>query len=192
MTATYLTKSGQMPAPKRNLADLTKDEIDQVVKFLKQKKSEGQFRAIWTDYGQIVNLMASEEAWISDGWNPAIEDAKRQSKLPLKYVNPKEGNRPWFHGTVMSKKGQNPEGVYAFANWTIDGWLGAQIAGLGWYSAAKTVEKFMKPEDYKFWYAGGGRDSGSFDERSANIAYWVSWPSEYDYFLSSWSSFLAS
>ncbi len=192
MTANYLTKSGQMPAPSKTLGDLTKPEVDQVIKFLKQKKADGQFRAIWTDYGQIVNLMASEEAWVSDGWNPAIEDAKRQSGLALKYTNPAEGNRPWFHGTSLTKNSQNPDGAYVFANWLLGGWFGAQVAQQGWYSTAKTVEQAMKPEDYKFWYAGGGRDSGSYDERAANIAYWPGFPTEYDYYLNSWSSFLAS
>ena len=192
MTANYLVASGQMPAPATNIGDLSTSEVDTVVAYLTKKKQEGQFRAIWSDYGQSVNLLASQEAWLADAWNPAFNDAARQSKLPLIYINPKEGNRPWYMSIALSKKAKNPEGVYAFANWKLGGWYGAQIAPLGYYSPTTTVKAAMEPAAYEMWYGGKGRPAGSYDERVANVAYWPGWPQQYEYYLAKWSAFLAS
>jgi spermidine/putrescine-binding protein len=185
-TALYLIEQGLMDPPERSVVDLTPSEIDTVVAYLVEQKQAGQFRAIWSDYGEIVNLMATEEVWVSDAWNPAIEDAKNQGNVPLVYVNPTEGNRAWFEGLVVSKFSENKEAVYAFADWMLAGWYGAQIASLGYYSCATTVEEVMSEEDYDFWYTGGGRDSGSYDERVANISCWPKWPTESAYYTEKW------
>jgi putative spermidine/putrescine transport system substrate-binding protein len=189
MTALYLSSAGEMSVG--DLGNLTQEEVDQVIQFLRQKKGAGQFRGIWSDYGQIVNLMASGEVQISDGWNPAFEDAKRQSGADLQYINPAEGNRPWFHTIAVSSEARNLEGAYALANWRLDGWFGAQIAPLGYYSPSTKVEEEMPAEDYEAWY-GHGRDAGSYEERTANVAYWPGYPEEIDYYLTSWNAFLAS
>lgn len=191
MTALYLTKTGQMAAPKTFVGDLSAEEIDTVISFLSKKKSAGQFRAFWSDYGQSVNLLAAQEVWAMDAWAPAMIDAKTQSKLPLKYINPKEGNRPWFHGNAMSTKAKNPDGVIALANWMLEGWYGASIAPLGYFSPATSYEKYITPEDKAFVYDGKGLTNMSQAERVANVAYWPGWPTQYEAYLSKWSAFLA-
>ncbi len=40
---------------------MTEKEVDTVIAFLKEKEKEGQLRAMWKAYGELVNLMASEE-----------------------------------------------------------------------------------------------------------------------------------
>ena len=62
-TAIYLKASGL--ATIENPTDMTPSEFNTVVNFLIEKKKEGQFRAIWEDYGQCVNLLASGEVWLA-------------------------------------------------------------------------------------------------------------------------------
>ncbi len=66
-------------------------------KFLISKKKEGQFRALWGDFGELVNLMASGEMVVCDAWQPAVMAVKAQGK-PCKYAVPKEGYRAWAIG----------------------------------------------------------------------------------------------
>ena len=44
----------------------------------REKKKEGHFRAMWKAYGELVNLMASEEVWIADAWWPVIVEVAEQ------------------------------------------------------------------------------------------------------------------
>lgn len=186
----YLQKNNL--APIQSIAtDMTQPEIDTVMDKLKEWKKAGQFRALWDDYGGLVNLMTAKEVVIADAWNPIINDVTKNG-TPAQYVNPREGSRPWFHFLGITRGARNLEAAYAYVNWAISGWKGAQIASLGWYDATTNVKKFLDPKEYEFWYAGGGRDTGSMEERITNIAFWPRWPREMDYQLSRWLNFLAS
>jgi putative spermidine/putrescine transport system substrate-binding protein len=47
---------------------MTHEEVDTVINFLIERKKDGQFRAIWEDYGQCVNMLASgESGWPTPG-----------------------------------------------------------------------------------------------------------------------------
>ncbi len=50
------------------------------MKFLISKKKDGQFRALWGDFGELVNLMASGEMVVCDAWQPAVMAVKAQGK----------------------------------------------------------------------------------------------------------------
>ena len=43
----------------KDISNMTEKEVDTVTTFLKEKKKEGHFRAMWKAYGELVNLMAS-------------------------------------------------------------------------------------------------------------------------------------
>src|ERR1700691_5330902 len=45
-----------------------KKSIDEASKFLISKKKNGQFRALWGDFGELVNLLASGEMVLADPW----------------------------------------------------------------------------------------------------------------------------
>ena len=62
---------GLLPA-ETDPTGLTNKEVDTVVAFLKEKKKEGHFRALWRAYGELVNLMAAQEVWIADAWWPVV------------------------------------------------------------------------------------------------------------------------
>ena len=52
--------------------NMTRKEIDMTIGILIEAKKQGQFRALWSDFNESVNLMASGEVVIQSMWSPAI------------------------------------------------------------------------------------------------------------------------
>ncbi len=187
----------------KNPGNPTAAEIDEATKFLISKKQGGQFRALWGDFGELVNLMASGEMVVCDAWQPAVMAVKAQGK-PCKYATPKEGYRGWAIGPSMIKGTPNREAVIAYANFWLSGEPGIAVTEQGYYSPSTNIKNVMDPDKYAFWYEGQPwkgaadrginpgdlRDGGSLEERAANVAYWHQWPDEYDHLIQRWDEFL--
>ncbi|TCT07164.1 spermidine/putrescine-binding protein [Tepidamorphus gemmatus] len=180
-------------------------EIDEATKFLISKKRDGQFRALWGDFGELVNLLASGEMVVCDAWQPAVMAVKAQGK-PCKYAVPKEGYRAWAIGPSLIAGSPNKEAVYAYADYWLSGPPGITVSEQGYYSPTTNIKDVMPPEKYAFWYEGKPwvgpeergikegdlRDGGSLEERAANVAYWHQWPDEYDHLIQRWDEFLSA
>ncbi|MFT7439362.1 ABC transporter substrate-binding protein [Loktanella salsilacus] len=187
----------------KNPGNPTVAEIDEAAKFLIAKKKAGQFRALWGDFGELVNLMASGEMVVCDAWQPAVMAVKAQGK-PAKYATPKEGYRAWAIGPSMLRGTQNRDAVIAYANYWLSGEPGISVTEQGYYSPSTSIKDVMDPMKYAFWYEGAPwegdaerginpgdlRDGGSLEERAANVAYWHQWPDEYDHLIRRWDEFL--
>jgi spermidine/putrescine-binding protein len=178
-------------------------EIDEAAKFLISKKKGGQFRALWGDFGELVNLLASGEMVVCDAWQPAVMAVKAQGK-PCKYAIPKEGYRGWAIGPSMITGSPNKEAVSAYADYWLSGPPGITVSEQGYYSPTTNIKDVMPAEKYAFWYEGKPwvgaeergiregdlRDGGSLEQRASNVAYWHQWPDEYDYLIQKWDEFL--
>ncbi len=209
--AGYMKKNGLANIKRSD--NMTHDEVDIVIDFLIEKKKQGQFRVIWEDYGQCVNLLASGEILLADAWNPVVEDVKKQGVV-CKYAFPKEGFTAWFHGIAVAKDTPNRIAAIDYINFCLEGWWGSQVAYQGYYSPTTTCEVYLKgtfntdPEkkidDFTWWYQGGespdpkkgwplrGRDTGSYDRRWGNIMHWMVWPDDPDYYAKRWNDFLSA
>jgi len=73
----------------RNKGNMTKKEIDLTIKTLIEAKKAGQFRALWKDFNESVNLMASGEVVIQSMWSPAVT-AVRTKGIPCTFQPLKE------------------------------------------------------------------------------------------------------
>ncbi|MGO8060570.1 PotD/PotF family extracellular solute-binding protein [Rhizobium johnstonii] len=189
----------------KNPGNPTAAQIDEAAKFLISKKKEGQFRALWGDFGELVNFLASGEIVVCDAWQPAVMAVKAQGK-PCKYAIPKEGYRAWSIGNTMLKGTPNKEAVVAYANYWLSGEPGITVSEQGYYSPTTNIKEKMAPEKYAFWYEGKPwvgaaergikegdlRDGGSLETRAANVAYWHQWPDEYDHLIQKWDEFLSA
>ena len=189
----------------KNPANPSQAEIDEAVKFIISKKKDGQFRSLWGDFGELVNLLASGEMVVCDAWQPAVMAVKAQGK-PCKYAVPKEGYRGWAIGPTLIASSPNKEAVFAYADYWLSGAPGVAVSEQGYYSPATTIQKAMTPEKYGFWYEGKPwagapergikegdlRDGGSLEERAAKVAYWHQWPDEYDHLIQKWDEFLSA
>ena len=120
----------------KDKGNMTKAEIDLTIKTLIEAKKAGQFRALWKDFNESVNLMSSGEVVIQSMWSPAVT-AVRSKGIACTFQPLKEGYRAWAAGfglpTTLS--GRKLDGAYEFINWFLDGWAGAYLNRQGYYSA---------------------------------------------------------
>lgn len=188
-----------------NPGNPSKAEIDEAIKFLISKKKEGQFRALWGDFGELVNLMASGEMVVCDAWQPAVMAVKAQGR-PCKYAAPKEGYRAWAIGVSVLANSANKEAATAYADYWLSGPPAVAVTEQGYYSPGGNVRNYMSAEKYAFWYEGKPwvgaaergikegdlRDGGSLATRASKIAYWHQWPDAYDYLIQKWNEFLTA
>ena len=193
--------------------NMSKEEIDKITDILKQKKQEGQFRAFWKTFDESVNLMTSGEVVLQSMWSPAVTAVKSKG-LKCVYGPMKEGYRAWGGGLGLSKNlsGIQLDAAYEYINWILDGWVGAFLGRQGYYSAVpENARKFMKPEEWDFWYEGkpaatdmidpfgkkleskgAVRDGGSFKQRMGDVVVWNSTMKEQKYLVQKWNEFIAS
>lgn len=193
--------------------NMTRAELDQVTQILIEQKQAGQFRAFWKTFDESVNLMSSGEVVLQSMWSPAVTAVKARG-LPCVYQPLKEGYRGWGGGIGLSKNlaGIQLDAAYEYLNWLLDGWVGGFLGRQGYYSAApENARKFMKPEEWDFWYEGkpattdildpfgekieskgAVRDGGSFDKRMGNIVCWNSFMPEQVYLVYKWTEFVVA
>ena len=187
----------------KNPGNPSEAEIDEATKFLISKKKEGQFRALWNDFGELVNLLASGEMVVCDAWQPAVMAVKAQGHA-CKYAVPKEGYRAWSIGVTSITGTPNKEAVTAYADYWLSGPPGITVSEQGYYSPTTKIQDVMPAAKYAFWYEGKPwsgppergikegdlRDGGSLAERASHVAYWHQWPDAYDHLTQRWDEFL--
>lgn len=193
--------------------NMTKAEIDLTIKTLIEAKKAGQFRALWKDFNESVNLMASGEVVIQSMWSPAVT-AVRTKGIDCVFQPLKEGYRAWAAGFGVPKTvtGRKADGVYEFINWFLDGWAGAYLNRQGYYSAVlETAKAKMEPYEWAYWMegkpaekdikspngellqkAGAVRDGGSYEQRMGGIACWNALMDENQYMVQKWNEFVAA
>ncbi len=193
--------------------NMTKKEIDLTIKTLIDAKKAGQFRALWKDFNESVNLMASGEVVIQSMWSPAVT-AVRTKGIACTFQPLKEGYRAWAAGFGVPKtlSGKKLDGAYEFINWFLDGWAGAYLNRQGYYSAVlETAKAKMEAYEWAYWMegkpaekdikspngdrlakAGEVRDGGSYEQRMGGIACWNAIMDENEYMVKKWNEFVAA
>ncbi|MFP4275353.1 MAG: PotD/PotF family extracellular solute-binding protein [Paracoccaceae bacterium] len=198
-----MNSMGMLDVP--NPGNPSTSEIDEAAKFLIAKKKEGQFRALWGDFGELVNLLASGEMILADAWQPAVMAVKAQG-IECSYAVPEEGYRAWAIGVSMIANTPNEAAVKAYADYWLSGPPGITVSEQGYYSPTTRISEVMDPDKYGFWYEGKPwmgaperginegdlRDGGSLEERAGHVSYWHQWPDEYDHLIMRWDEFLSA
>ena len=193
--------------------NMTRAEINLTIKTLIEAKKAGQFRALWKDFNESVNLMASGEVVIQSMWSPAVT-AVRSKGIDCTFQPLKEGYRAWAAGFGIPKtvSGKKLDAAYEFINWFLDGWAGAYLNRQGYYSAVlETAKAKMEPYEWAYWMegkpaakdiksphgdvlakAGSVRDGGSYEQRMGGIACWNAVMDENEYMVRKWNEFVAA
>ncbi|WP_460505099.1 ABC transporter substrate-binding protein [Hydrogenophaga soli] len=193
--------------------NMTKAEIDLTIKTLIEAKKAGQFRALWKDFNESVNLMASGEVVIQSMWSPAVT-AVRTKGIDCVFQPLKEGYRAWAAGFGVPKtlSGKKQDAAYEFINWFLDGWAGAYLNRQGYYSAVlDTAKAKMEAYEWAYWMEGkeatqdikspngdvlakkgAKRDGGSYEARMGGIACWNAIMDENEYMVRKWNEFVAA
>lgn len=194
--------------------NMTKAEIDEIFKYLIEKKKGGHFRAFWTVFEDSVNLMQSGEVVVESMWSPAVTLLQGQD-FPVRYAAPKEGYRGWGGGhSIFKHVADDPDklaAIWAYINW----WNTSEPAGImgrqGYYNAVIDATKTgLEPAEADYWLngtaapndllgpdgktvvikQGATRDGGSYEQRNGNFSTWNSRMDEADYALQKWQEFL--
>ncbi len=203
-------------AGKMTFADkgnMTKAEIDELLKLLTELKKGGHFRAFWTVFEDSVNLMQSGEVVVESMWSPAVTLLQGQD-FPVRYAAPKEGYRGWGGGmSILTHVAEDPAklaAVWEYINW----WNTPEPAGImasqGYYNAVIDASRQGLPaEDAAYWLngepapkdllgpdgktvvikSGTTRDGGAYEQRIGNFSAWNSRMDEADYVLQKWQEF---
>jgi len=193
--------------------NMTKKEIDLTIKTLIEAKKAGQFRSLWKDFNESVNLMASGEVVIQSMWSPAVT-AVRTKGLACTFQPLKEGYRAWAagFGIPSTLSGKKLDAAYEFINWFLDGWAGAYLNRQGYYSAVlDTAKAKMEAYEWAYWMEGKPaaqdikspkgdvlakkgevRDGGSYEQRMGGIACWNAIMDENTYMVQKWNEFVAA
>ncbi len=193
--------------------NMTRKEIDLTIKTLIDAKKAGQFRSLWKDFNESVNLMASGEVVIQSMWSPAVTKVRSQG-IACTYQPLKEGYRAWAAGFGLptTLAGKKQDAAYEFINWFLDGWAGAYLNRQGYYSAVlETAQAKMEPYEWAYWMegkpaekdikapdgsvlekAGKVRDGGSYNDRMGGIACWNAVMDENNYMVQKWNEFVAA
>ena len=193
--------------------NMTKKEIDLTIKTLIEAKKAGQFRALWKDFNESVNLMASGEVVIQSMWSPAVT-AVRTKGIACTFQPLKEGTRAWASGFGLpaTLSGKKLDGAYEFINWFLDGWAGAYLNRQGYYSAVlETAKSKMEAYEWAYWMEGKAatqnikspngdllakvgevRDGGSYEARMGSVACWNALMDENNYMVQKWNEFVAA
>ncbi|ORE94380.1 twin-arginine translocation pathway signal [Stappia sp. 22II-S9-Z10] len=193
--------------------NMTRDEIDLTIETLIEAKRAGQFRALWQDFNESVNLMASGEVVIQSMWSPAVTAVRTQG-IECKYQPLKEGYRAWAAGFGLPATidGRQQDAAYEFINWFLSGWAGAFLNRQGYYSAVLgTAKENMEAYEWAYWMEGAAaeqdimspsgqllakagevRDGGSYQDRLGAISCWNAVMDENVYMVRKWNEFVAS
>ena len=193
--------------------NMTKKEIDLTIKTLIEAKRAGQFRSLWKDFNESVNLMASGEVVIQSMWSPAVT-AVRTKGIACTFQPLKEGYRAWAagFGVPTTASGKKLDATYEFINWFLDGWAGAYLNRQGYYSAVlDTAKAKMDAYEWAYWMEGKPasqeiksptgqvlakvgeiRDGGSYESRMSSIACWNALMDENTYMVQKWNEFVAA
>ena len=155
----------------KSKGNMTKPEIDRLVKLMTKYKKQGQFRAYWANFNESVNLMASKEVVIESMWSPAVALLVAQG-VNVRYAAPPEGFRGWCSAQGISANVKDPaklQACYDYLNWMYDGFLGAAIMRQGYYIGnGGTLKSWITKngksqpfagqpfsvDEYNFWYGG--------------------------------------
>jgi spermidine/putrescine-binding protein len=92
---------------------VTKDELAAAKEWYLKLKP--QLRAIVPGYGEMADMMARNEAWVTSGSWTAIIGWAAEKGVTLDYVIPKEGAAGWCDNYLIPK-GANVDVAYAFIN----------------------------------------------------------------------------
>ncbi|MGI4982638.1 MAG: ABC transporter substrate-binding protein [Janthinobacterium lividum] len=191
--------------------NLTIEEIDALIATLIDYKRRGHFAGFWSSSAEAAQLMIRNKVVIQSIWAPATVELEKAG-VCFKLASPREGYRAWFGGMALSRmaQGRTLDAAYAYLNWWLEGWAGANMARQGIYiSNPERARAQMDAAEWAYWYdgkpaasglpgptrqhlvaAGQHRDGGSYRARMGRIAVWDSVMDEHNYLVRRWAEFL--
>jgi putative spermidine/putrescine transport system substrate-binding protein/spermidine/putrescine transport system substrate-binding protein len=132
-----------------NIYELTDEQIEKAKQKLIEQKP--LIRKYWATAGELVDLYAAGEVWISNTW-AGYQSAQIKAKgIEVVEFIPKENAEGWLDSWMVVKDTPNKDCAYKFLNMQSSEQGQCGVANVNGYSAANPVaaKKCMKPEQYQ-------------------------------------------
>jgi spermidine/putrescine transport system substrate-binding protein len=95
--------------------ELTQEQLDEVIDYLITLK-KNQARAFASGWGDVADIMARGDAWISTGGWEAISMFAEQKGGDVRFTHPEEGDFAWTDSWCVPKDAPNVDTAYAYAD----------------------------------------------------------------------------
>jgi putative spermidine/putrescine transport system substrate-binding protein/spermidine/putrescine transport system substrate-binding protein len=131
-----------------NVYSLTDEQLEAVKAKLIEEKP--LLRKYWSTAGELINLYASGEVWISNTWGGYQVAELQKQGIPVKEFLPKEKADGWADNWMIVKGSPNADCAYQYINFTTSARGQCGISSVTGYSAANPVaaKTCMTPEEY--------------------------------------------
>jgi putative spermidine/putrescine transport system substrate-binding protein len=152
-----------------NVAAMTINEVDLLVRILTTYRKQGQFRATWSSFNDIVNLVASKDVAITPLWPSAAARIAAEG-VRVAYAVPPEGYRGSCSAIGVASHAMSKsrlDACYAYLNWLHAGFFGATMMRQGYYVAnggslrdwiitfgVSLGQNPFAAAEYGYWYEG--------------------------------------
>jgi putative spermidine/putrescine transport system substrate-binding protein/spermidine/putrescine transport system substrate-binding protein len=129
--------------------NMTDEELEKVKEKLIEQKP--LVRKYWSTAGEVVNLFASDEVWISYTWGGLMLNELSKQNIPVKEFTPKEGADGWNDNWMIVKGSPNIECAYKYINYMMSAKGQCGVSSVTGYSATNPVasKTCMSEEEYK-------------------------------------------
>lgn len=126
---------------------------DEQIESAKQKLIEQKplVRKYWGTAGELVDLYAAGEVWISNTWGGYQSALLAEQNIPVQEFIPEEGAEGWMDSWLIVKGTPNEDCVYQFINMATTEQGQCGMSNVNGYSSANPVaaENCMTAEQYK-------------------------------------------
>jgi putative spermidine/putrescine transport system substrate-binding protein/spermidine/putrescine transport system substrate-binding protein len=133
----------------KDIYNLTDEQLEAAkMKLIEQKPL---VRKYWATAGELVDLYAAGEVWVSNTWGGYQSALLAEQNIPVKEFIPAEGAEGWMDSWMIVKDTPNQECAYKFINMSISELGQCGMSNVNGYSSANPVaaKKCMTPEQFK-------------------------------------------
>jgi len=108
-------------------------------------------RKYWATAGELVDLYAAGEVWISNTWGGYQSSLLADQKIPVKEFIPEEGAEGWMDSWMIVKDTPNLDCAYKFINMATTELGQCGMSNVNGYSSSNPVaaKNCMSPEQFK-------------------------------------------
>lgn len=131
-----------------NIYELSDMQLEAAKKKLIEQKP--LVRKYWATAGELVDLYAAGEVWISNTWGGYQSALLAEQNIPVKEFIPEEGAEGWMDSWMMVKNTPNEECAYKFINMAISELGQCGMSNVNGYSSANPIaaKNCMTPEKF--------------------------------------------
>jgi putative spermidine/putrescine transport system substrate-binding protein/spermidine/putrescine transport system substrate-binding protein len=128
--------------------NMTDEQLEQVKNKLIEQKP--LVRKYWSTAGEVINLFASGEVWISYTWGGYMAGELAKMNIPVKEYIPVEGADGWNDNWMIVKGSPNQDCAYKYINYMLSPKGQCGVSAVTGYSAANPVaaKTCMTPEEF--------------------------------------------